>query len=48
MQECMLLPELLDDSEVRRLVQWIREIPCFDLSIASAADAVEQLRGLTS
>jgi hypothetical protein len=29
-------------------VQWIREIPCFDLSIADADDAVEQLRELTA
>jgi hypothetical protein len=40
LQECVVLPELLDREQVRRLVQWLRGVDCYALSIASAEDAV--------
>ncbi len=46
LQECVVLPELLDREKVRRLVQWIRGVDCYALSMASAGEAVACIRSL--
>jgi hypothetical protein len=46
MGECLLLPEPLTKRKVRNMVQWMREIQCFDLPMASLGEAVELVRRL--
>jgi len=44
LEQCTSLPELLDETRVERLVQWMRRLPCFDLPMSSLKEAVEQVQ----
>jgi hypothetical protein len=44
LEQCTALPELLDETGVERLVQWMRHLPCFDLPMSSLREAVEQVQ----
>ena len=46
MRECLAVPEPLDGSRVQSLVNWIRQVNCFELSVRSLAEAVDVLRDL--
>jgi len=46
MWECLVLPEPLNKRKVQSLVQWMREVECFDLPMSSLADAVQLVKGL--
>jgi hypothetical protein len=41
MQECMVLPQSLDEAHVEKLVQWMRTLECYELPMSSLARAVE-------
>lgn len=40
MGECMVLPELLNEARVERLIQWMRSLECFELRMSSLDEAV--------
>ena len=46
MRECLAVPEALDGSRVLSLVNWIRQVECFELSLRSLAEGVDVIRDL--
>jgi hypothetical protein len=44
--ESLVLPERLDRTMVASLVQWLRDVECFELSVSSLDSAVDTLREL--
>ena len=44
MQDCMVLPQLLDEARVEKLVQWMRGLQCFELPMNSLTEAVELVK----
>jgi hypothetical protein len=40
LQECTMLPRLLDETRVENLVRWMRRLECFELPMSSLDDAV--------
>jgi hypothetical protein len=45
MGECMVLPQLLDESRVHALVRWLRTVDCMQLPLSSLSEAVELVKG---
>lgn len=45
MDQCIVLPELLDEARIYMLVRWLRGIECMQLSLSSLASAVELIKG---
>jgi len=45
--ECSSLPRRLTLPRVRRLIRWIAQIECYELSFAALPTAIEQIIGLT-
>jgi hypothetical protein len=46
MHECMVLPKLLDETRVERLVRWMRQLRCYELPMNSLDRAVELVKEL--
>lgn len=46
MHECMVLPRLLDETRVEKLVRWMRQLHCYELPMNSLDRAVELVKGL--
>lgn len=44
MHECLVLPNLLDEARVEKLVQWMRRLDCYELPMSSLGDAVDCVR----
>ena len=40
LQECTMLPRLLDETRVENLVRWMRKLECFELPMSSLDEAV--------
>jgi hypothetical protein len=48
LDECLVVPERLSAGKVRRLVRWMRDLHCYEMSLASLPDAVALLGGLSA
>lgn len=46
MSECMVLPELLDESSVHAMVRWLRNVECMEMPMSSLDDAVDLIQNL--
>lgn len=46
MHECMVLPRLLDEARVEKLVAWMRRLDCYELPMSSLPRAIELVEGL--
>jgi hypothetical protein len=46
MSECMVLPELLDESRVHAMVRWLRNVECMELPMSSLDGAVDVIQNL--
>lgn len=46
MGECMVLPELLDESRVHAMVRWLRNVECMELPLSSLDGAVDLIQNL--
>jgi hypothetical protein len=44
MHECLVLPKLLDEPRVEKLVQWMRRLDCYELPMSSLDEAVGCVR----
>jgi hypothetical protein len=44
LDECMVLPQLLDEARVQAMVRWLRGVECMRLPLASLDDAVRLLQ----
>jgi hypothetical protein len=44
MDECMVLPELLNEARVGKLVRWMRSLQCFELQLSSLEKAIALVR----
>jgi Coenzyme PQQ synthesis protein D (PqqD) len=44
MDECVVLPQLLDECQVQAMVQWLRGVECFELPLNSLDVAVDLVR----
>ena len=44
MHECLVLPNLLDEARVEKLVQWMRRLDCYELPMSSLDEAVDCIR----
>ena len=46
MGQCLVLPAPLDKFNVASLVDWMRQVDCFELSMSSLAEAVQLVKRL--